>query len=104
MLWVHIVLCAEPLSLTHPLHLSLSLPLLLTHTLSSPSLSLTHSLLSLFFSHSPSFFLSHTHPTLSPLHLASQPLSLSLSLSLSLPLLSYHIANAYNNTDKMAIL
>ena len=41
MLWVAIVLCAEPLSLTHPLPLSLSLPLLLTHTLSSPSLSLS---------------------------------------------------------------
>src|SRR4029434_8026775 len=35
-----------------------------------------------------------------PLHLARPPSSLSLSL----PLLSYHIANAYNNTDKMAIL
>src|SRR4029434_3905329 len=28
----------------------------------------------------------------------------SQAASLSLPLLSYHIANAYNNTDKMAIL
>ena len=34
----------------------------------------------------------------------SSSISLSSFVHLSLPLLSYHIANAYNNTDKMAIL
>src|SRR4029434_6582035 len=73
MLWVAIVLCAKPLSLT--LFPSLSLPPSLTHTL----LSLSHPFLLTHTLSSPSLFLS-----LSP----SPCPSLSFSLSPSLSLLS----------------
>ena len=67
MLWVAIVLCAEPLSLTHPLPLSFSL----THFLLSLPLSLPHTPLPLSSLSSPSFPLSPSLPLLpSPLSLS----------------------------------